>query len=241
MARSDRHRDDVDTRYDDALQTAARELHWLPWVGTNYAGLPREQRLLILGESHYHWKNETETAAEVSMYLAGREFTRYFVFDKGLRKPEKASKLVTGLTKAILGHQHNAQQKQQLWSATAYYNRVQRAMRSAKDRPDREDYCVAWDTFFPVLNILQPGYCLFAGVEISGYVDELKAAAHRHGYVVSGPTYRPIIGRTAPRVATVTSAAGEVAKLVFIKHPSSFFSWQKWSRFLRDEIPGYWQ
>ena len=50
---------------------------------------------------------------------------------------------------------------------------------------------------------------------------------------------RPVIGRTAPRVATVTNAAGEVTRLVFIKHPSSFFSWEKWGRFLQEELPGY--
>jgi hypothetical protein len=87
--------------------------------------------------------------------------------------------------------------------------------------------------------VFQPGYCPFAGIESSGYVDELKAAAHRHGYVVSGLARRRVIGRTAPRVATVTSANGEFTRLVFIKHPSSFFSWEKWGRFLQQELPGY--
>ena len=239
MSHSDRHRAAVDTRYDDALQTAAGDLHWLPWVGTSYAELPRGQRLLILGESHYHWKNKSETAEQVSRYLAGREFTRYFVFDHGFSSPKPPTKFATALTRAIYGRQHNAQQKQHLWSSVAYYNRVQRPMDSADARPTKEDYRIAWDTFFPVINVLQPGYCLFAGIEISGYVDELKAAAHRHGYVVSGLTRRPVIGKTAPRVATVTSATGEVTRLVFIKHPSSFFSWEKWGRFLQEELPGY--
>ena len=62
MSHADRHRAAVDTHFDDVLQTTADQLHWLPWVGTGYAGLPREQRLLILGESHYHWDNPSETA-----------------------------------------------------------------------------------------------------------------------------------------------------------------------------------
>lgn len=239
MSHAERHRAAIDTRYDNALQAAASRLHWLPWVGTGYAILPREQRLLILGESHYHWKNKKETAEQVSRYLADQEFTRYFVFDHGFSAPKPPTKFAAALTRAIYGRQHNAQQKQHLWSSVAYYNRVQRAMANADARPTQDDYRVAWDTFFPVINVLQPGYCLFAGVEICGYVEELRAAAHQHGYVVSGPGRRPAIGKTAPRVATVTSAAGEVTQLVFIKHPSSFFSWEKWGRFLQDELPGY--
>lgn len=239
MSHAERHRAAVDTCYDDALQTAASALHWLPWVGTGYAGLPREQRLLILGESHYQWNNKTETTEQVSRYLASREFTRYFVFDHGFSSPKHPTKIATALTRAIYGRQYNAQQKQHLWSSVAYYNRVQRAMDNADARPTKEDYCIAWDTFFPVISVLQPGYCLFAGVEISDYVDELKAAAHRHSYVVSALARRPVIGRTAPRVATVANAAGEVTRLVFIKHPSSFFSWEKWGHFLQEELLGY--
>ncbi|SNR52796.1 hypothetical protein [Hymenobacter mucosus] len=241
MPHSDRHRAAVDTRYDIALQETAGQLYWRPWVGTNYAGLPREQRLLILGESHYHWKHKSETAEQVSRYLAGREFTRYFVFDHGYISPVKPTRFTTALTRALYGRQHTREQKQRLWSSVAYFNRVQRPMASAHTRPTEQDYKVAWDTFFAVLNVLQPGYCLFAGVEICGYMEEMQAAARRHGYTIDGSERRPAIGKTTPRLATVTNAAGESTRLLFIRHPSSFFSWQKWGNFVDEHLPGYRQ
>lgn len=241
MADPHRHRAAVDTRYDAALQVAAEKLNWLPWVGTGYADLPRSQRLLILGESHYHWTHRTETPAQVKSYLGNREFTRYFVFDHGYISPARPTRFTTALTRALYCRQHTRQQKQHLWSSVAYFNRVQQPMASAHARPTRQDYQDAWDTFFAVLTVLQPGHCLFAGVEICGYKAEMQAAARRYGYTIAGPEKRPAIGKTTPRIATVTNAAGETTRLLFIRHPSSFFSWQKWGRFLHEHLPGYRQ
>ncbi|TGD81727.1 hypothetical protein [Hymenobacter wooponensis] len=241
MAHSDRHRAAVDTRYDEALRSTADQLHWLPWVGTGYTYLPRCQRLLIVGESHYHWTHHSETPVQVKSYLDNPEFTRYFVFDHGFKTPPKPTKFTTALTRALYGRQHSREQKQRLWSSVAYFNRVQRPMASARARPTQKDYQAAWDTFFAVISLLQPGHCLFAGVEICGYTEEMQAAARRHGYTIDGPERRPAIGKTTPRLATVTNAAGEATRLLFIRHPSSFFSWQKWGRFVDEHLPGYRQ
>ncbi|MEO7047731.1 MAG: hypothetical protein ABI091_20705, partial [Ferruginibacter sp.] len=57
--------------------------------------------------------------------------------------------------------------KRTLWRKAAYYNLIQTPLesRGKKDRPHFQLFLDGWDTFFLIINIIQPHYCLMNGVE----------------------------------------------------------------------------
>ena len=44
-------------------------------------------------------------------------------------------------------------------------------MNSSKGRPSGLDFITSWETFFPLVEILQPQVCLFIGLEASNSFD----------------------------------------------------------------------
>lgn len=61
-------------------------------------------------------------------------------------------------------------------SEIAYYNFIQRQMdysKDSKERPNIDDYKIAWKCFLHIIDILQPTDCIFVGVESVTLFEEI--------------------------------------------------------------------
>ena len=61
-------------------------------------------------------------------------------------------------------------------SEIAYYNFIQRQMdysKDTKERPNIDDYKIAWKCFLHIIDILQPTDCIFVGVESVTLFEEI--------------------------------------------------------------------
>lgn len=220
-------------------------LNWIPWVGTEYIN-SENPKILIIGESHYAWEKE-EDDIEPIKYLENKDFSRNFINQRGLHFLNKngieQTHLVRNTERAIFNTTLvSNNNKLKLWNNSCYYVFIQRHLdsRDSQSRPTEQDYEIGWDCFFNVIEILKPDICLFLGLESSNMLNAFQKNAKDNHYI-SANISKDVskINRSFPRYGEIINKNQKKTKLIFIKHPSSFFSWDKWSPFLEEKIPEY--
>ncbi len=105
-------------------------------------------------------------------------------------------------------------------------------MLSNSARPTKDDYQNAWQTFIEIHKILEPDICIFLGTKSADYFDKIMKTNNIDHQKVS---WKKKIGNSYPKIAKINNKT----KLIFIRHPSQYFSWKKWNEFLNSEIPEY--
>jgi hypothetical protein len=222
----------IDKTFDELFYSIPT-LKWLPWVGKNY-NFTGNNKLLIVGESHYDW--EEEGSVDDLQYP---EFTRWFISGHTVEDPNIPTRVLRN-TERVLYYDNPADtQKINLWHSSCYYNIVQRYMQNKNERPNVEDYLTAWDTFFKVIEVLKPQYCLFCGVEASNYSYNLERGLEGNNFRSEGIQYLEKIGSVYSRTALVSNSMGYSCKLIFMKHPSRYFPWESWAEFVHQQMPDY--
>jgi hypothetical protein len=210
-------------------------LFWLPWVGPEYQNIVSpKMKLLVVAESHYDWG---EDGARDD--LEDRRFTRWFVTENAINSPDKIMNVLRNAERAIYGAHPTKDQKLRLWNSACYYNFVQTILDSKDHRPADKDYEIGWNTFFRIVDVLMPDYCLFCGVQASNWVYYFNQALLLNNYRSSGFKKYDKIGSTYPKTTTITGNFGKSSKLLFIRHTSRYFSWKRWSVFVNDQMPNY--
>lgn len=200
------------------------ELNYLPWIGENYAN-----KLLIVGESHYGEDNE-KRIHEVNHPT----FTRLAVLDMG----------VTGNTYGKVKFYNNIWRigrkfipeisKNDFWQQVSYLNIVQSAMLEGSKRPQPKDFEIGSTAFFKSILVLKPKYCLMAGLSSFGYI---TAKAEENSYRITNKIWFDKVGRSHPRQIEITHSSGYKTTLIFITHPSMYFSYNAWGDFLLSNFP----
>jgi len=215
------------------------KLTWLPWVGNDYSNLPGNCKLLLVGESNYGgWEGDNDDDG-----LKDTGFTRWIINHDGIDHnsnngdPEYFHRRIMRNTEMAFynNSEPTTEQKRKLWLSVGYYNIVQRAMESISERPNDKDYSIGWDTFFKVIEILKPNYCLFCGVEAANYF----SAFEKNSFNTDGIHYLAKVSNTYPRIATVISKDKHATKLIFMKHPSKYFLWESWAEFIEQQMGDY--
>jgi hypothetical protein len=229
----------IDIKFDKAFRKID-ELYWLPWVGKDYTNSPQGKRLLIVGESHYVPDGESATDG-----YSDKGWTRNFISKEGLKqtpfyKGQPTNNLVGNLERVIFNKQHPTdEEKFKLWHSSAYFNIIQTLLGDILVRPDHEMKLIGRQVFFKVLEILKPDYCLIGGVGISNYVSNPDEIHDIAGYKTEGIENLGRISRTISRITKLESSSGHKIKLVFVRHPSRYFSWGKWVEFIEQQMGGY--
>jgi len=221
--------EDIDTCYDDQFATVD-DLKWLPWIGKNYKD-GSKNKLLLVGESHYDWGSHDSL-----MQLEDPDFTRWFIHAHTFENSSSSMKILRNTERALFQTDLTEKQLFSFWRSVAYYNIVQRILSGRKERPDQSDFLKAWNVFFKVIEIVRPRCCLFCGVEASNYTAYFKMACEKNRYKSTGIEWLDAIGSTYPRIATLNSDDNYQCNLIFIKHPSSHFSWRNWGAFVNKHI-----
>lgn len=238
----DQTKEVLDTSFDVRFRENEK-LTWLPWIGKKY----ENTRVLVVAESHYTNKATEELVqSDIAAYMNDPWSTREIVAEyplmglsanwrnNGNRRNNPTFDNITRILvgDALLGAE-DGEKRKRLWSCIAYMNFIQRPMRylkdSEKERPTINDREIGWKALSTVLRVLKPGICIFAGLEASKdfnwYVKEVGINAGELNWGTEK------INSATPRSAKI-DINGTAVDCKFIKHPSKFFSWGRWSEFV---------
>ncbi len=207
-------------------------LTWQPWVGSQWAQRPAERRLLVVGESHYALGTTSEEIARnIETCSKHRSYTREVV-SESLVEDDWATPTLRNIPKMLFGAK--TLDRLRFWSEVGYYNFVQRQMNGPDgERPTGDDFLDGWPVFLHIVELLQPSFCLFIGVEAT---NSFWHGLQKAGWEPFWPERRSKVSRTWGRHA-VLEVGGKKVELVFVQHAGRYFSWQGWNEHLQREHP----
>ena len=203
----------------------ARNMMWLPWVGSKYR--EAECRTIVLGESVYDYGDGDEL---VRNRIIKTDSLRRRQMAHGILAKFK-SRYLRNFERAVFLKKHPTKEERTLlWSQVIYHNLVSRLLPSVKHRPSFEDYTAGWQVFLDLIKIVEAKRCIVYGLEPLK-IEALLAVLSRDSLVER--KQHPAIGRNKP-LALSLKLDGHQVELLFIRHPSAYFSWDKWGVFLRE-------
>lgn len=202
-----------------------KNLKWLPWLGSNYFN--NERRILIVGESHYA-ENTPERLAEFDRI----EITRECIEDMGVDNNHYNVKFYQNLH-YLLANNTNLN-TELFWSRVCFYNFIQKTMTTSQTRPEYLDFDNSCSVFFSLLEKLEPNYCLMCGVSSIGAIrNNIEGFGFKE---ISFESFEKI-GGSYPRILNLETPTKKRISLIFIKHPSQYFSYDAWKHFISDKAP----
>jgi hypothetical protein len=220
--------DFCDISYDTEIEKL-EGINRLPWVGTSYR--EQEVKILVLGESVYDWNpKDPESIGKISSPYNLRSLHKNHALNFN-----RKSKFVRNIERAIYGKRKPSDdEKNVFWSSVSYHNLVSRVLKSKKHRPSYSDYYSGWGIFDKLIDTLEIDEVIVYGLE-QKKIKSLVEYSERNGLSLERAKLPEKVGRSFPRRITIKRGAKEV-KLLFIRHPSSYFSWEKWSPIINNEI-----
>ncbi|CAG9183877.1 hypothetical protein CURE108131_19155 [Cupriavidus respiraculi] len=214
----------------DHLFAGRATLPWWPWIGSHFEA--STTKTMIVGESVYRWQPESKVFEERYARPDGLRITH----TNHALQFDRVSPYVRNVERAIFRTARPSHdQKNSLWSSVAYHNLVLRPLASSHVRPSDEDYRTGWTELLDLCDLLDIGQCLVYGLE-SPKRQALKYVAAQRQMTCAIQKVGPKIGSHQPRVARLTMGDRQL-KLLFIRHPSAFFSWKRWAPIVGDHLP----
>lgn len=214
----------------DELFDQIKELTRYPWIGSNY----KENRLLIVGESHY--AQDENTNSDLDCYNG-------FLKDKN-RTISIVEDLMNGSNwktfqntyPALVGSENI--DKEAFWSNVAFYNFIQRPMNTRMDRPSKSDYCSGWDVFYEVLKVIKPSHCIFLGLESAKFLYPVIKEKKDIIFADKKCTIEQWDKRIGVNWGKIAHLEYEEVNtdITFIKHPSAYFKKKDWNDYLMERI-----
>jgi hypothetical protein len=216
----------MNLNYDDELLKIG-SLNWLPFVGKDYSSM--NSKILFVGESHYY-NPEGDNKNVIK-----KEFTRMIVDEMAICNYQYGSPFFNKISELF-----NYVGRTELWNKVSFYNFIQRPMnKGAKatqgiiERPRKADFTKGWDIFFNVIKNTRPDYCVFLGNTAANYFNESCVKNNiDHKQVV----WQDKINGSYFKKSEVL-IDGHKTELIFIKHPSSYFSTSKWREVIDKKYP----
>ncbi len=216
----------LDFSYDHLFE-ARKSLPWWPWVGSQFAA--STIKTMVVGESIYEWEDKDREI-----------FQKRYARTTGLRETHRRHALsfkrnspyVRNIERAIFDtSKPKDEQKHDLWTSVAYHNLVLEPLRDIKHRPSQGQFRNGWGEVLDLCGLLSVEQILVYGV---GSVNALQEIARSKGVsccIEKGQK----VGRCAARRGVIDTSDAQI-KLLFIRHPSEFFSWKRWGRVIRENL-----
>lgn len=206
----------------DQIFTQLNGLKWFPWVGNEYFSIPQEHRLLIIGESHY----SNGTSDSISMHES-KTFTKEVIEEMAIDRCYYQTRIFQNLHKALF--RNDSFNSGNFWHQVSFYNFIQRVMNTNKERPSYPDYFGSWKVCFELLQTLKPSKCLFIGtMAADSFIHAVSATEYKHTPVI----WEDYISNSYAKTANFITSDGKNIELIFIRHTSSMFSWNRWNLYL---------
>lgn len=203
----------------------AKNMRWLPWVGSKYR--EAECRTIVLGESVYDYGNGDES---VRARILKKDSLRRRQMTHGILATFNSRYLRNFERAVFLKKRLSQEERALLWSQVIYHNLVPRLLPSVKHRPKLEDYTAGWQVFFNLVRVVEARRCIVYGLEPLK-IEALLAVLPLNSVVEQ--RWHPAIGRNRPQALSLKLNNHHQVNLLFTRHPSAYFSWDKWGAFLR--------
>lgn len=201
-------------------------LKWLPWIGDRFNSLALDNRLLIVGESHYH----DNTPASIEKHNSPT-FTREVVEELAIERWYYGTKIFPNLHKALF--RNDEFDSPTFWSLVSFYNFIQRPMDTNKGRPSYDDFYNSWFPFLEIIKLLKPRTCLFIGTSAA---NSLGHALQSTDFSTDGVKWEDYISNAYAKTAVIKDKDANETQLIFIRHTSQMFSWSKWNDYLQKKM-----
>jgi len=209
-----------------------KNLRYYPWIGNNYFN-QKNMRIAFVAESHYYGGTDMKTLQHNKvLWENDKNTTIEVVEEESIKREYYGTKMFPNLHRTIIGNDEFDTIK--LWSNLVFFNVVQRPMNyEIKERPQWKDFCDGWEVFIELNKILKPDICVIVGLESSNSFEYIMQENKLQ--------FQPIekqekINQCYPRKTAVV-INNHLTKLIFIKHSSTYFSWEQWNKYLYNEIP----
>lgn len=223
---------EIDNRFDSEFQIIeSLNKNWLPWIGADY--FESQNKLLIVGESVYLTDEIDVTQYDYIRKLIEKEGMLQGWYETNQFIGERHKKL----EKILSVNSEDKNAKINFWRKSGYYNLIQTPLdsRKEKDRPHYKYFLDGWNTFFQVINITQPHYCLMNGVESFNHFYDRYAK--KFGLSAIEKIKLDKIGNTSPRKIILKNESTEKATiLLFIKHTSLPMICENWEKLVSEQI-----
>ena len=220
------------TEFDISLNPSLKNgLCWLPWVGKDYSR--QKIKLLLVGESHYASKRErtpTQQLCDVDEVSEDKNFTRDVVYASRICRWWSTPTL-SRINWSLVGRDNF--DGKLIWNKIAFYNFVQRPMKTIDERPTWEEFASGWRNFIDVACVLKPTICVFIGNSAANFFNEAMATLNiPHSNVNSVQFVNGAWGKEAS-----IDIEGKTVPIHSIRHAGRFFSWEAWHNYLKERIP----
>lgn len=221
-----------DTSFDDQL-VDIEGINRLPWVGVNYKD--KKLKTLVLGESVYDWNPKDPSSAErIADSYNLRKLHKAHAFDF-----KRNSKFVRNIERAIYSKKKPTnEEKADFWNSVVYHNLVSRVIKTKKHRPSYDDYYFGWKVFDKLTSVFDVDQVIvygLEGVKIKAFNSYFKGV----GITPVQSSNLEKVGRSRPK-KFILEKDGKNIDILFIRHPSAYFGWKKWSAVIQSElaVPG---
>lgn len=199
-------------------------LKYYPWIGKNF--MKTHDKILIVGESVYNWETAVEERKKADSILNKYDFARIVAFEHGIESPIPKRKFARNIEKVISGCSIIQKNKHaEFWQKISFHEFVQRPMINIQERPQKADYKLGASILVEIINQLQVKKCVFLGTQWDKY-----AAIEKEIEFGKSVHFGFKINNTLPKIIQINNDLK--TKIYFIKHPSKFFSWDKWNDFI---------
>lgn len=224
--------DNHSSEFDIDLNNAMRNgLCWLPWIGKYYS--KQSIKILVVGESHYaSKKNRTEIQkdCDVDRVADDKDFTRAVIYESRIMR-EWSNTTYDNIHFALTGRNNFDGRK--LWNKIAFYNFIQRPMRTVDERPRWEEFAGGWRNFVDVVKVLKPDTCIFIGNAAANFFNESMSTLNVQHTPAKGTKF--INGAWAKHSSlTIDDYTLDIHS---IRHAGRFFSWGSWNNYLSETLP----
>jgi len=221
----------IDTSFDTEFEKKDTYT-WLPWIGKSY--LKSEFKTLILGESTYNWAVKTDNREKVKDRISFNDHLRIVHKNNAIDFSGK-SPYARNIERAVFLKKNPSRLDANIfWCNVAYHNLVLRAMPTKNHRPKYIDYLNGWLAFIELSQSIDIEQCIVYGLE-KNKLNSFKEALDSKNIPYTFKKIKAGIGRSYPKIMNVRLNNKDV-KILFIRHPSSFFSWKKWGGVLNSEL-----
>src|SRR5260370_12636775 len=192
------------------------EFFFNPWVGKNY-GTKSCFRIpiMVLGESHYDWKERSISHRRVTVELIKDELDG----GNGIR-------FYTNIVASFLGAIPNSEQRKEFWNSVLFYNYIQEFVGNGpRMRPEYRMWSQSEPTFRHVLSKYKPRL-----ISIFGFTlwDELPNWGHDADPLKVDGLSVACYNFDAPGRFTALAPK--------LRHPSSSFNFRTWHPILREAV-----
>ncbi|MCA8162055.1 hypothetical protein [Burkholderia cepacia] len=216
----------LDRSYDHLFESRT-SLPWWPWVGRQFAA--SAVKTMVVGESIYEWEGEDR---EVFQKRYARTTGLRETHERHALRFRRNSPYVRNIERAIFATSRpKDEQKLNLWTSVAYHNLVLEPLRDIEHRPTQGQFRDGWSEVLDLCKLLSVEQLLVYSVGSVNALQEVARIKRVACHIEKGQK----VGRCAARRGLIDTGDSQI-KLLFIRHPSEFFSWRRWGRVIRENL-----